>query len=32
MMDAIKLNGASCNTKDFEGIEGLQVINPWQTH
>jgi len=20
------------NTKDFEGIEGLQVINPWQSH
>lgn len=20
------------NTKDFEGIDGLQVINPWQLH
>ena len=20
------------NTKDFEGIDGLQVINPWQPH
>lgn len=20
------------NTKDFEGIDGLQVVNPWQPH
>lgn len=29
---AANLTLVTRNTKDFEGIEGLQVINPWQPH
>lgn len=29
---ATKLTLVTRNTKDFEAIDGLEVINPWQTH
>lgn len=29
---AARLTLVTRNTKDFEGIDGLQVINPWQPH
>jgi predicted nucleic acid-binding protein len=29
---AANLQLVTRNTKDFEGIDGLQVINPWQLH
>lgn len=29
---AANLTLVTRNTRDFEGIEGLQVINPWQPH
>ncbi len=29
---AAQLSLVTRNTKDFEGIDGLEVINPWQPH
>ena len=29
---AARLTLVTRNTKDFEGIEGLRVVNPWQNH